>query len=78
MSIKDFFDKFEDSCKPDKMVDFYWTASGCGFGGFYFYTDDDGIVHCGNELMSKEFIKRMLCKMVDDCILDDPSSNDSE
>ena len=49
-------------------VIFQWSKAGRGFGEFAFYHKDKKI-YCYNELMSKEFIKEMLCKMVDDCIL---------
>jgi hypothetical protein len=48
-----------------------WEISNFGFGMFYFYVKD-GKVHCDNETMSKDTIKEVLCKMVDDCVLDDP------
>ena len=48
-----------------------WAVNKIGFGEFYFYLDDeDNKIRCSNELMSKEFIKEILCKMVDNCILD--------
>jgi len=41
-----------------------------GFGEFHFYIDrKNGKVYCDNELMSKKFIKDLLCDMVDGCIL---------
>lgn len=48
-----------------------WGVPDVGFGTFHFYNGKDGKVHCGNETMSKEFIKKVLCDMVDDCVLDD-------
>lgn len=47
-----------------------WTAKGTGFGEFTFYSVD-GKLHCQNEMMSKDFIKLMLCLIVDKAILDD-------
>ncbi len=77
MSIQEFFDSMEDSCYPDhKACYFKWTAKGTGFGEFGFYEGDDGKLHCSNEMMSKKFIKEMLCKMVDDCVLDDGPNDD--
>ena len=49
---------------------FQWGLPGTGFGNIVFYTKD-GELRCDNECMSKKFIKERLCKMVDDCILDD-------
>lgn len=65
------FEKLNDSCEPVTGICFNWTAKGVGFGQLYFYTKDDQ-VYCDNEMMGKEFIKKMLCKMVDDCVLTEP------
>ena len=70
MSIQDMFDAMEDSCRPMDGCTLNWSAKGMGFGQFYFY-NKDGKLHCDNEMMSREFIKKMLCQMVDDCVLDD-------
>ena len=50
------------------------TAKDCGFGQLYFYTDDEGVLHCDSETMGKEFVKRMLCQMVDDAKFHDYSN----
>lgn len=47
-----------------------WSVKNIGFGQFYFYNNDDKL-HCSNEMMSREFIKEILCKMIDDCELDE-------
>ncbi len=56
----------------DLMRDFQinWSVKNIGWGEFYFY-NKNGNLHCSNELMSKAFIKDILCKMIDDCILDE-------
>jgi len=66
--MKDVFDTCEDWCEPDGHGGYNWSACGVGFGQFYFYIKDDKIM-CSNEQKDKEFIKKMLCKMVDDCEL---------
>lgn len=74
MSMKKFFDGFEDSCVPHNHVVFSWSSKGCGFGQASFWFDKtDGYVHCGNEIMSRQFLKEMLCKMVDNCVLTEPN-----
>jgi len=73
MSLQDFFDSCETYCEPDGHGGYNWSKEGCGFGQFYFYTKDNKLM-CSNELMSKEFIKEMLCLMVDECELDCPRS----
>lgn len=72
MERKNLFDAFEDSCAPvnNTFADFTWTAKGIGFGYLRFYLGKDGIIHCDSESMNKQFIKNMLCKMVDDCVFD--------
>lgn len=77
MSLKEFFNAFTDICHPMGTADFEWSSKGVGFGGLYFYVSEyDGYVHCGNEAMSREFIKKILCDMVDQCVLDCPGSFD--
>jgi len=77
MSLREFFNKFDDTCEPQGNVSFQWTSKGVGFGGMYFYLDKtDGYVHCDNEIMGREFLKRMLCLMVDNCVLDCPGQWD--
>lgn len=50
--------------------EFEWGKENIGFGRFYFY-QKDGKVYCNNEMMSKDFIKTMICEMIDNCILED-------
>lgn len=72
MSIHELFDKLEDTCGPLVNVEFEWTANSVGFGRFYFYYNQtDEKLHISNEMMGKDFIKKMLCKMVDDAVLDE-------
>jgi hypothetical protein len=73
MSIQDMFDNCETYCEPNPGAYFRWSKKGRGFGELSFYFKDDKLM-CGNELMSKEFIKKMLCLMVDECELDCPRS----
>ena len=67
--------KFLDSV-PDKVTVPHpflvrWSIPGIGFGEFWFKTDQEtGKIICDNETMSKETIKKVLCKLVDDCELD--------
>lgn len=75
MSLSEFFDNCENHCEPNDTTAFNWSAKGVGFGQFYFYIKNDK-VHCENECMSKEFVKKMLCQMVDDCVLDDPREDE--
>ena len=72
-NLEEFFEQFEDCCVPantEGCTEFQWSAKGVGFGSFYFFYKDDELV-CENEIMSKEFIKKMLCNMVDNCTLRD-------
>lgn len=45
----------------------YWSEKGTGFGEFVFFMRD-GKVHCANECMSRESVKRILCTMVDQAV----------
>jgi hypothetical protein len=45
-----------------------WSEKGRGFGEYVFQWKDDKMV-CHNECDSKEAIKRVLCRMVDQCTL---------
>ncbi len=47
-----------------------WGKPGVGFGEFYIYKKDDKI-RIENECMSKDFIKEILCHLVDEAELDD-------
>jgi len=69
------FDSMEDSCEMLGSVSMNWSAKGAGFGQFYFY-NKDGKMHCDNEMMGREFIKKMLCQMVDDCVLTEEREDD--
>ena len=68
-NLRKAFEQIEDSCDIIDGVQMNWQAQGRGFGQFYFYHDDDSQLCCSSETMGKEFIKRMLCQMVDDCKL---------
>lgn len=53
----------------------HWEDSDLGFGQFYFYRYENAStgefkIKCSNELMSKEYIKKVLCAMVDNCELE--------
>jgi hypothetical protein len=72
MSLKEMMDKVPNYCEPAEKFTVAWGVKNLGWGEFIFYIDSDHKVHCHNELMSKRFIKEQLCKMVDDCILDEP------
>ena len=63
------FEGLEDTSIPTGTFTIRWSKNGVGFGEFVFEVDDAGNVVCHNETMSKEFIKEVLNKMVDDCSL---------
>lgn len=44
---------------------FAWGIDGFGFGTTTFYYKDDKLM-CDNETLSKEQVKKILCKFVDD------------
>lgn len=47
-----------------------WTRKNKGFGEILFYRDGD-TVHCANECLSREFVKSVLCDLVDKAVFDD-------
>lgn len=65
--------KIAIECTPLAITTgFSWTKEGFGFGQMVFvYDEKTGKLHCDNEMMSKDFLKEMLCAMVDNCILND-------
>ena len=48
-----------------------WWAHGTGYGEFTFHYDPNNKWHIDNEYMDKEFIKNVLCAMVDSATLED-------
>lgn len=59
-----------DTCKPEVSFTLWWSGRYVGFGEFRFFYRD-GELMIDNECMDKDFIKAMLCKMVDDATLTD-------
>lgn len=57
-----------DECLPEDSFCVEWYAYGTGFGEFRFIRTG-GKTYIENEGMSKYFIKRMMCRMIDDAIL---------
>lgn len=71
--IKAMLRSLSDRCGPHggaAPTVLSWSAKDIGWGEFVFYYSGDKL-HCANEKMSKEFIKKMLCQMVDDAELDE-------
>lgn len=86
MTIQAFLDSMEDSCCPvvyteegieSSSATFAWSAKGIGFGSFVFY-EKDGELRCENECMGKEFIKKLLCNMVDEATMNDERDENGE
>lgn len=71
--LKDFEKKYGFIPVPSRFscISISWSERGRGYGEYLFWQDGDKI-HCANENDSKETIKRVLCRMVDEAILDDP------
>lgn len=72
MALHDMFDKCEDYTQLNDGFEISWSKNKVGFGSFYFRVRPDGTVGIDNEMMGKNFIKTILCDMVDAAILDDP------
>ena len=52
------FENMNDSVELRGNIDISWSRNGVGFGQLYFY-EQDGQVFCSNEMMGKEFIKKV-------------------
>jgi hypothetical protein len=65
MSLQDFLDKCPELVELHGPVSLSWSVPGVGFGQFSFKTKEDGTLVIDNELMSRDFIKHVLCMMVD-------------
>ena len=48
-----------------------WGAKGVGFGEITFFMDFDGKLHCRSECMGRNFVKKALAAMVDQCVWDE-------
>ena len=68
--FRNFLNSFDNSAELHNNFTVTWSVTGCGFGQFHFYTKD-GKTYCSNENMSKEFVKKVLNAMVDNCELED-------
>lgn len=71
---REMFESVPDFCEPKDTFTIVWGVKKVGWGELEFYVGQDKKVHCQNECMSKEFIKEQLCRMIDECVLDDPPS----
>lgn len=47
-----------------------WSAIGVGFGETTFYMGRDGLMHCDNECMSREFLAHVLAKFLEGVKMD--------
>ena len=71
MSIKKLFDNIPAAINIDNTFIIQWSEPGTGWGEFTFYKDEDGGIHCDNECMSKEFVKKIMNRFIDEIIFDD-------
>jgi hypothetical protein len=62
---------------PVDYCSFEWGVCDVGFGQVGFYMDGDKLM-CNNELLSKQFIKELLCAMVDAAEMEIPNEKDLE
>jgi len=52
------------------LIDIGWNTKSAGFGHLSF-DNKDGKIHCSSETMGREFVKKVLGKLVDDAIFDE-------
>jgi len=70
IDIQAIVDSVEDGCEVQGTATFNWGLKGFGFGMLHFYMKD-GKLHCDNECMKPETVKKILNMMVDQCVMDD-------
>ena len=69
-NVIELFASLEDKCYPQTNISFSWEAKGIGFGEFIItWSTEEKCLEIETETMSKEFVKRMLCQMVDDAVV---------
>lgn len=71
MSIQDFFDSCEDDLELVSSCSINWSIKGTGFGNLQLYVGQDGNTWIQNEGMGKNFIKKILCDLIDGATLED-------
>ncbi|RWZ87228.1 MAG: hypothetical protein EO766_11930 [Hydrotalea sp. AMD] len=71
MSLQDFLNSFDNTQSLHTSFTICWTEHGRGFGQYRFYVSEDGKVHIDNECDGKESIKRIVCRLIDEAVLDD-------
>lgn len=49
---------------------FNWSSKSAGCGRITFHIANDGTLHCYNQMSSKEFIKEVFAKWLDQVVLD--------
>ena len=54
----------------DGGFDVAWQTKSAGFGHATFYLKK-GKLHCSNECMGREFLKAIMCRLVEEAILED-------
>ena len=53
--------------EENKSFALLWTVKDFGFGEISFYSTNDKQMCCASEYMGREFVKKALCVMVDNC-----------
>lgn len=66
MSSHDLNEVSKNRCVPVNPFQVDWCTDGKTFGTFYFYMKD-GVLQCDSGTTNKEFVKQMICKMIDEC-----------
>jgi len=72
-ALKKFKEQYGFELKPSLYcpVTIKWSMKNFGFGELVFWVQN-GRVHCDNERMSRERVKKILCTMVDQAVMKDP------
>lgn len=62
--------------KDIKSFQMSWGVKQFGFGQFYFYTDENGIIHADTETLKRETMIKIMTKFTNDIIFEDGRDED--
>lgn len=62
--------------KDTKSFQMSWGVNQFGFGQFYFYTDDNGIIHVDTETLKRETMIKIMNKFINDIVFENGRKED--
>jgi len=58
----------------DGGVEIRYITKSAGFGAITLFLDKDGNAKCDNEAMGRDFLKKVMCKLIDEAELKDENN----